>query len=74
MKVLQETARVLFELMLSLGKDYPHQAMSPILKEFIKKAKAPFQSLLAPSAVSTLLEEDELHSLCFFPSLSRVRL
>ena len=72
MRILQETAPVLFEL-ISL-KCYVHEAMSPILKEIIKKANVPFQNKVVPSTPSSLPDDNELQSLCFFPSLSRVHL
>ena len=73
MKELQQTIPVLFEL-LSPPTYFPRKLMCPILNEIMKKATAPFESgLQSKSKVFQLSEEDELKSLCFFPSLPCVR-
>lgn len=75
MKVLQETIPVLFELF-SPPVYFPRRVMCPILNEMIKKATSLFNSQECDwlSCKGFLPEEDEIKSLCFFPSLPRIRI
>lgn len=74
MKLLQETTPVLFELLLP-PTYFPRKQMSPVLNEIIKKANLPFEGCESlASDVMYLPEEHELKSLCFFPTLPRVRI
>ena len=48
--------------------------MSPVLKGIIQKATAPFTGVdLTDIGRASLQEQEELQSLCFFPTLPRVR-
>lgn len=72
MKKLQETLPVLFELVLLLGH-YP-LCVTPILKEMLGKATSPFSDQ-HEGLVDTLsaCTQDELKTLCFFPTLPAIR-
>ena len=74
MKLLQETSPIIFETV-SCPSYFPQKVMTPVLMEVIKKATLPFAcSGHSDSSLLPLPEEDELKSLCFFPTLPRIRM
>lgn len=73
MSQLQRTIPVLFDLLLSV-ESYPHQIMSLILQEMIRKSTMPFEKKTwSEQPVVANKDECLYKSLSFFPNLPRLR-
>ena len=76
MSRLQRTVPVLFDLLLTV-ESYPHQTMSSVLQEMVRKSVIPFgkddKTLWSDQPVVINKDESLYKSLSFFPNLPRVR-
>ena len=76
MSQLQRTVPVLFDLLLSV-ESCPHQIMSSILQEMLRKSVIPFEkddkNLWSDQPVVANEDECLYKSLSYFPNLPRVR-
>ena len=76
MSQLQRTVPVLFDLLLSV-ESYPHQTMSLILQEMVRKSAIPFQkgdkTSCSDQPVVSNDDEDLYKTLSYFPNSPRVR-